>query len=36
MKNHYLVTCNTLCKINVLKKYSGVLHLGCCLSHREG
>ena len=35
MKNHYLVTCKTLCKINDLKKYLGVLHLVGCLSHRE-
>ena len=36
MKNHYMVTCKTLCKINDLKKYSSVLHLVGCLSHREG
>ena len=35
MKNHYVVTCKTLCKINDLKKYLGVLHLVVCLSHRE-
>ena len=35
MKNHYMLTCKTLCKINDLKKYSGVLHLVGCLSHRE-
>ena len=35
MKNHYMATCETLCKINELKKYSGVLHLVGCLSHRE-
>ena len=35
MKNHYMVTCKTLCKIIDLKKYSGVLHLVGCLSHRE-
>ena len=35
MKNHYMVTCKTLCKIIELKKYSGVLHLVGCLSHRE-
>ena len=35
MKNHYMVPCKTLCKINELKKYSGVLHLVGCLSHRE-
>ena len=35
MKNHYMLTCKTLCKINDLKKYSGVLHLVGCISHRE-
>ena len=35
MKNHYMVMCKTLCKINDLKKYSGVLHLVGCLSHHE-
>ena len=35
MKNHYMLTCKTLCKINDLKKYLGVLHLVGCLSHRE-
>ena len=35
MKNHYMLTCKTLCKINDLKKYSGVLHLVGCLSNRE-
>ena len=35
MKNHYVVTCKTLCKINDLKKYLGVLHLVGCLSHHE-
>ena len=35
MKNHYMVTCKTLCTINDLKNYSGVLHLVGCLSHRE-
>ena len=35
MKNRYMVTCKTLCKINDVKKYSGVLHLVVCLSHRE-
>ena len=35
MKNHYLVMCKPLCKINDLKKYSGVLHLDGCLSHHE-
>ena len=35
MKNHYVVMCKTLCKINDLKKYSGVLHLVGCLSHHE-
>ena len=35
MKNHYVVMCKTLCKINDLKKYSGVLHLVGSLSHRE-
>ena len=35
MKNHYMVTCKTLCKINDLKKYSGVLNLVGCLSNRE-
>ena len=35
MKNHYMLTCKTLCKINDLKKYSGVLHLVGCLSHCE-
>ena len=35
MKNHYVVMCKTLCKINDLKKYSGVLHLDGCLSHHE-
>ena len=33
MKNHYMVTCKTLCKVNDIKKYSGVLHLVGCLSH---
>ena len=35
MKNHYVVMCKTLCKINDLKRYSGVLHLVGSLSHRE-
>ena len=35
MKNHYMLTCKTLCRINDLKKYSGVLHLVGCLSHPE-
>ena len=35
MKNHYTVTCKKVGKINDLKKYSGVLHLVGCLSHRE-
>ena len=35
MKNYYMVMCMTLCKINDLKKYSGVLHSVGCLSHRE-
>ena len=36
MKNRYMFIWKTLCKINDLKKYSGVLHLVGCLSHREG
>ena len=36
MKNHYMVTCKTFCTIIELKKFSGVLHLVGCLSHREG
>ena len=35
MKNHYTVTCKTVCKINDLKKNSGVSHLVGCLLHRE-
>ena len=35
MKNHYMVTCKTLCKVNDIKKYSGVLHFLGCLSYHE-
>ena len=35
MKNHYTVTCKTVCKINDLKNDSGALHLAGCLSHCE-
>ena len=33
MKNHYMVTCKTVGKINDLKNNSGALHLVGCLSH---
>ena len=33
MKNHYIVTYKTVCKINDLKNNSGALHLLGCLSH---
>ena len=35
MKNHYMVTCKRVCKINDLKNNSGALHFFGCLSHRE-
>ena len=35
MKNHYMVMCKTVCKINDLKKNSGALHLVGCHSHCE-
>ena len=35
MKNHYMVTCKTVCKINYLKKISCALHLVGSLSHCE-
>ena len=35
MKNHYMVTCKTVCKINDLKNNSGALHFLGCLSHCE-
>ena len=35
MKNHYTVTCKTVCKINDLKNNLGDLHFLGCLSHRE-
>ena len=35
MKNHYMVTCKRVCKINDLKNNSRALHFLCCLSHRE-
>ena len=35
MKNHYLVTCKSVCKINDLKNNSGALHFLAYLSHRE-
>ena len=35
MKNHYMVTCKTECKINDLKNNSCALHFLGCLSHRE-
>ena len=35
MKNHYMVTCKTVCKINDLKNSSGALHFLGCLSQRE-
>ena len=35
MKNHYMVPCKTLCKINDLKKNSGALHFLGCVSCRE-
>ena len=35
MKNHYTVTCKTVCKINYLKKISCALHLVGSLSHCE-
>ena len=35
MKNHYMVTCKTVCKINDLKNNSGALHFLGCLSNRE-
>ena len=36
MKNHYMVTCKTVCRINDLKNNLGALHFLGCLSHREG
>ena len=35
MKNHYMVTCKTVCKISDLKMNSVALHFLGCLSHRE-
>ena len=35
MKNHYMVTCKTVCTINDLKNNSGALHFLGFLSHRE-
>ena len=35
MKNHYMVTCKSVCKINYLKNISGALQFLGCLSHRE-
>ena len=35
MKNHYMVTCKTVCTIKRLKNNSGALHFLGCLSHRE-
>ena len=34
MKNHYMVTCKMVCKINDLKNNLGTLHFLGCLSHR--
>ena len=35
MKNHYMVTCKTVSKINDLQNNSGALHFLGCPSHRE-
>ena len=35
MKNHYIVTCKRVCKINDLKNNSGALHFLGCFSNRE-
>ena len=35
MKNHYMVTCKRVCKINDFKNNSGALNFLGCLSHRE-
>ena len=35
MKNHYMVMCKRVCKINNLKNNSGALHFLGCLSRRE-
>ena len=35
MKNHYTVTCKTVCKINDHKNNSGALHFLGFPSHRE-
>ena len=35
MKNHYMVTCKTVCKIIDRKNNSGALHFLGCLPHRE-
>ena len=35
MKNHYMVMCKIVCKINDLKNNSGALHFLGCLSHPE-
>ena len=35
MKNHYMVTCKRVCKINYLKNNSGAFYFLGCLSHRE-
>ena len=35
MKNHYMVTCKTVRKINYLKNNSGALHFLGFLSHHE-
>ena len=35
MKNHYMVMCKRVCKINNLKNNSGALHFLGCLSRCE-
>ena len=35
MKNYYMVTCKTVCKINHLKNNSGAVHSLGCLSEHE-